>query len=182
MHIQKVKLFFILFLLMYSSYVHLYGQGNITCNGSWDLVISSSDMLGGAGSNLNSTYTSASDQVLIGVWQLYWLGFGTGSRTWNWAVDVNRSGGTWHGDFVLSVRRTGSGTSDDTYSITDGTNYQPISTIQTELFQGTLSGSGFLLLFLNADDIPVQYQLSGVSATIPANNYSTTIVYTVRDN
>jgi hypothetical protein len=132
---------------------------NITITGSWSRTISASDLTGGAGSNLTATYTSATNQVLMGV---------TTTLT-NWRVDVLRIDSTWNASFVLSIRRTGSGTG--TGSVSGGTSYLTILTTS----QTFVTGSG------NLSSIPLQERLGGVSVSIPVATYTTTIQYTVVD-
>jgi hypothetical protein len=132
---------------------------NITISGSWSRTIGSGDLQGGAGSNLNPTYASSSNQVYMSV---------TTTLT-NWRVDILRIDSSWNSNFVLSIRRTGNGMGSGTVS--GGTNYQTILTTSQTL----VTGSGNLYL------IALQEQLGGVSVSIPVATYSTTIQYTAVD-
>jgi len=135
------------------------GAANITITGTWSRVIGSGDLTGGAGSNLTATYASATNQVLMGV---------TTTLT-NWRVDIRRIDTNWHANFVLSIRRTGTGSG--TGTVSGGTNYITITTTS----QTFVTGSG------NRSGIQLQEQLGGVSVSIPVNTYTTTIQYTVVD-
>ena len=125
---------------------------SIGVSGSWSPTIDQGDLIGGAGSDLNSTYESAADQLTMSISDTQ-----TGV---DWSVDVRRVDSNWHSDFVLSVRRTGSG---------DG--YQVVTTSAQTLFTGTGDLSA----------INLQLRLSGVSVLIPSATYSTTIYYTVTE-
>lgn len=136
--------------------------GGITASGGWTETIDASDLAAGAGSNLISTYTSGSGATLIGVSAtLDLLG---------WTVSVQRSDVNWQPAFHLYVKRTGSGSG---CSVNNGTAYQEVTTSSQSFFACPA------LLNNGASNIPVQYQLTGVSVAVPAGTYSTTIIYTV---
>ncbi|MFO7891625.1 MAG: hypothetical protein R6V04_14950 [bacterium] len=152
---------------------------DITVTGGWDLYITQADLQGGAGSNLRSTYTSDADQILVEFYSLYlWPGY----RTWNWAVDIHKQDGNWHSDLLIDVRRTGDGQCNQTdYSIIGGTSYINITNTDTEFFYGRISGNLGWLGAFTVSDVPIQYRIRGVSATLPAQTYTITIYYTIRD-
>lgn len=135
---------------------------DIAVTGSWALTIDASNLTGGAGTDLTDTHESASHQVTVTISTT------TGNDD-NWRVDVKRTDTTWHGDFTLSVKRTGDGTGGGT--ITGGAAYQAVATTDNAFF----SGAG------DRSDIPVQLRLSGVSVQVPPDTYSTTATYTVVD-
>ncbi len=138
------------------------GAINITVTGAWAETVDEADLEAGPGSDLNSIYTSDADEVVIDI-------TGTSGSDDNWRVDVKRSDTTWHEDLVLWVARTNDGNGDG--AISDGTTYQQVTTSDTVFF----SGSG------NRTTIYIQEKLSGVSAQMFADNYATTIIYTVVD-
>ena len=134
----------------------------ITVTGSWSLSIGQANLSGAAGSDLTASYESNTNQLLMTI----------SGTSGSWRVDVYRVDSTWHTSFVLSIKRTGSGTppTKGTYSINPiGLTYGPITTSATTFWSGTNS-------FTN---IPLQYQLSGVSCAVPAASYSTTVYFTV---
>jgi len=178
-NLKKTSLFLLLFFL--TSIQNLNAQGNVVLTGSWDLTLSQADLQDGAGSDFNHTYESAVDQVLVEIYRFYFI-WGSGTRTWNWAIDVNKSDTDWDSSLEVWARRTGDGQCSYTYTITGGQTYQRITDITTEFFTGSITGSGSWFLFLLANNIPIQYQIRGVSATLIAKTYTTSIVYTVRDN
>jgi len=132
---------------------------SITVSGSWSLTIGQSNLQGGAGSDLTSTYTSATNQATLSV-------SGTYSHTWR--IDVTRVDTTWHANFHLWVKRTGNGTS-GTGTYSGGTTYLEATTTAQTFMTGAGDRSGFTL----------QYQLTGVSTAIPAASYATAIRYTI---
>lgn len=136
---------------------------DITASGGWSETIDSSDLTAGAGSNLNSIYESTGNASTIGI-------SGCVDNNDNWRVDVRRVDGTWHNNFVFSVKRTTDGSGGG--SVSGGLSYITVGTTDSEFFSGTGDRSGMNL----------QYRLSGVSITVSPDNYSTQIILTVIDN
>ena len=131
---------------------------SIGVSGSWFETIDENDLVGGPGSDLQSTYESAADQVSIDI---------EGADSQSWRVDVRKIDTDWHGDLGLYVRRTSDGTGDG--QITGGTSYEQVTDTYQELFSGDRDRSG----------INLQLMLDGVSAGLPCGNYLTTVYYTV---
>jgi len=135
---------------------------SISLAGLWSETVDASDLAGGAGSNLISTYESASNQVSIDV-------SGTAGDSDTWRVDVKKTDTSWHSDLHLSLRRTSDGSGSGT--IAGGASYQEA----TETFGEFFSGSG------DRASINVQLKITGVSVNVPADSYSATVYYTVVD-
>ncbi len=140
-------------------------------NGNWNYTIASNDLLE-AGNDFSGTYTSNSNQVQI---DIYKSGGNRQNRNfYNWTVSIEKSDISWNNSLIIYAQRTGDGTKylnrpNYNPTITGGNNYIQISDIPQTFFSGSLS-----IL-----DIPVQYQITGASVLIPADTYSTTIIYTV---
>ena len=135
---------------------------DIVATGAWSPAIGAADLQGGAGTDLEPAYESNADQVTITISNTTGIGD-------NWRVDVKRTDSNWHGDYILSVKRTGAGAGGG--SIAGGTDYQEVTTNYAALYSGTG----------DRNDIPIQFKLAGVSIRIPPDTYSTTITYTVVD-
>jgi hypothetical protein len=135
---------------------------DINGSGSWSPSVDSSDLTGGAGTDLLGAYESPADQVLLTL-------SGASGPSDNWRVDVKRTDISWHGDLVLWVSRTGDGTGSG--AISGGTGYQQVGASDTAFFAGSGDRVG----------VPVQVKLSGVSVGIAAGTYSTNLVFTVVD-
>ncbi len=178
-HNYKKYLLILFFLFLYGEEAKSQIATGITVTGSWDLYITQADLEGGAGSNLRSTYTSDADQILVEFYNLYlWPGY----RTWNWAVDIHKQDSNWHTNLLIDVRRTGDGRCNQTdYTISGGTGYMNITNTDTEFFYGRISGNLDWFGAFTVSDVPIQYRIRGVSATLPAQTYTTTIYYTIRD-
>ncbi len=136
-----------------------YSQ-TISVTGNWDLTIDETDLQGGPGTDLISTYASVTSMTIEVI-------KGNDNKKWNWRVDVSKIDNNWHGDFHLDVRRTGPGSGRGT--ISGGTIYQEISSTYQSFFSG----------YKNRHDVPFQYQLRGVSVQVVPNTYTTTVWFTV---
>ena len=135
---------------------------DITATGSWNRTIDESDLAAGAGSDLIGIYESSVNATVLTV-------LNTTGNTDNWRIDVRRSDGTWHGDFILYIQRTSDGTGGG--SISGGLSYIAIGTTDSQFF----SGAG------DRSSVNLQYKLTGMSISIPPNTYSTTVVFTIVD-
>ena len=132
---------------------------NIYLSGSWTLFIGDVDLQTGPGSDLNPTYTSAADQVLIEVKYL--------SPQYDYLVTIHLSPVSWHSDFIFRVRRTGDGSGPGW--ISGGLSWMQLTGI----------GQDFFTVNKNRRDIPIQYQLDDVSIQVEPGTYVTDVVYTI---
>ena len=134
---------------------------DITVVGSWNLSITSSDLVEGAGSDLKSDYESAADAVSISI-------SATAGVSDAWRVDVKKVDTNWQGNLILYIKRTSNGIGG---SVSGGTAYQEVTGSDTSFFSGSDDVSG----------IKAQVKLNGVSVQIPIDIYTTTIYYTIVD-
>ncbi len=137
------------------------GAISVTLTGDWNLTITSSDLISGAGSDLKSDYESSVDAVSISI-------SGTTGALDSWRIDVDKVDSNWHSDLILYVKRTSDGTGG---SVSGGTSYQQVTDTNQSFFSGSDDVSG----------ISVQSKLSGVSIQIPPDTYATAVYYTVVD-
>lgn len=151
------KLLTISALLMYSG--GLCWAISIIATGNWSETIDSSDLATGAGSDLISTYESASNAVVIDI----------SITAGNWAVDVKKLDTTWHNNLHLYIKRTSDGSGPGT--ISGGATYQELTDANLSFFSGSNDRS----------NINIQLKLTGVTITVPPNVYNTTVYYTVYD-
>lgn len=135
---------------------------DITASGTWSQSTGRGDLVAGAGSDLISSYESESDQALVSI-------SAASSDSDTWRVDIRRSDTFWHGNLVLSARRTGDGMGGG--EIIGGLAYQPVGAVDSALFAGAGDRIG----------IPLQLEISGVSVQIPPGAYSTSVIFTVVD-
>ena len=136
------------------------GAIDVVVTGDWSRTITTADLVGGIGTDLASSYESASNQVLISISNTT----GPGDA---WRIDVHRTDGTWSGSLTVSVKRTGTGGG----SVAGGAAYQAITTSAVSFFTGSD----------DVTDIPIQLKLDGMSLQIAPDTYSTTVTITVVD-
>lgn len=157
--IIRAALFTILFA---AGAVSVFGI-TVTVTGGGSFSIGAADLIGVAGSDLVSDYSSADNAVLVTVADT----IGVDDA---WQIQVRQEDTLWHGSLSLAVFRTGSGSG--TGSVTGG-DVLPVDL--TAVDQVFFEGAG------DVADIPIRVNLSGVSVLIPADSYSATLYFTVVD-
>jgi hypothetical protein len=136
---------------------------NVSASGVWaDLRIDESNLIGGPGTNLTSSYESDPAATLITVSD-------TKNKNDSWKIGVSMNGSSWPAALSLYVKRTSGGNGRG--QVTGGLSYQKVTAIETDFF----TGEG------DRDDIAIQYKLTGMSITIDPGNYSTTVTFTIID-
>jgi len=154
---------FIIFLLAPLFFVPQTAHAGISIKvtGNWSETIDKNDLLSGAGSDLQSTYTSVSGQISIDI-------SGRIGVSDAWRIDIRKVDNNWSNNLHPYVMRTSDGNGG---SVSGGTSYQEVTDINTPFF----SGSG------KVRGIKVQLRLTGASIQIPPSSYSTMLYYTVVD-
>lgn len=161
MKIKTIPLLFILCLSIQEGNT----QTTIGVSRSWSLTIDSSNLQGGPGTDLISTYESNTNQVLVQIQK----GGGGWFTNWYWRVDVCKSDLNWPSEFYLDVRRSSNGIGFG--SITGGTNYQEVTDTDQLFFTGSR----------NRILIGLQFRLRGVSLQVVPDTYITTVIYTLTE-
>lgn len=160
----------------------------VTVSGDWAATIPA---ITEAGNNYTGTYSNASvpatDITLSTTLTGNFLNVLSGKGA---KMTMRYTSNAWNSSLILSAMRTGSTTGSIsglcalcTATITGGDTFIPIvSTADTTFF--TLSFGGLLGVNNTAhfSNINLILQLSGVSVTIPAANYSARIIFTVVSN
>jgi len=139
----------------------LHAAPSITVTGSWVESIDKNNLTSGAGSDLASTYTSASGQVTIDV-------SGAVDSSDNWRVDVKKVDSSWDSQLHPYVVRTSDGSGG---SVSGGGSFQEVTDVDATFF----SGAG------NVTGIQVQLKMTGASVQLDPASYSTAIYYTIVD-
>ena len=163
--ISRLLRVFSLLVFCVFNYHHTRAQTLTVAGSNWSpLVIPITE----AGNNYSSVYESSRNQILLNASVPLLLG--------NGVVSVRYEANTlWNNNLNLAIRRTGNGSTICLLcSISGGTAYQPITTINTELFR-----IGAVLALASYSSIPVQLRLSGVSVLLPAANYNARVVFTI---
>lgn len=132
----------------------------ITVSGDWITVLPVGSVTE-AGSNFFSTYNSAANQTQISI---------DGSGKFSFRVDVSKIDTDWSPSLKLYIRRSGDGNNGHPNSIiTGGTTFFQLTAINQTFFSGERQWH----------NIPVQFQLTGVSVLVPAKTHTSTILYTI---
>jgi hypothetical protein len=131
----------------------------LAASGGLTRTIGRTDLVSGAGSNLNSTYSDAATTSLTVS--------GTTGASDSWRIDVRTADTAWNGALRLKVRRDTDGSGSG--SVAGGTSFIELTGSDSQFFFGAGDRSG----------ISLSYQLSGMTVTIPPGFYSTTVIFTV---
>jgi len=156
------KLFVLILFLFFLLFFQEAEAIDISAIGGWTQTISASNLISGAGSDLNPTYTSVANASAITITNCK-------NKNDNWRVDVRRVDTNWHANFTLQAQRASAGTGAG--AISGGTTFINIGTIDMTFFSGSGDRSG----------INCQYRLTGMSISIDPGTYSTTVIYTLVD-
>lgn len=158
------NLIFICFLAISGS---LFSQGivfNVT-GGNWSPFINISE----AGEDYPIHYESSSSKTLLTI--------DPQNKIKDIYVYVTRSDIAWNNNLTLKIRRTSNGTNNN-INIFGGliyqtiTNTSPPSTAPSPVTHLFICNGSFI-------NIPLQYEITGISVLLPVQSYSTTIYYTV---
>ena len=133
---------------------------NIT--GSWSIFVPSSS-ISEVGNDYNTTLTSSLNQTLLDI--------SVPVTNVSWRVDVHKQDSFWNASLILWVHKTGDGLGVLGSSIlpVGFTSYQQVSNLEQLFFTGTK----------NHINIPVQYEIQGLSVLIPSENYNMNVIYTL---
>lgn len=142
---------------------------SIKVKGSWCLTIDESDLRGGPGSDLKSTYESTGKKIHIDI--KHTKKHKKKHKKVAWAVDVKRVDTKWDPSIRLDVKRTtdGKGHGKGHGMISDGRSWQEVTDTPQRFFTGTH----------DRKKIGLRLRIRGVSVKIPADTYTTTVYYTV---
>lgn len=154
-------------------YFHSKAQQTLAIkNGAWSPSVTT---IGEAGNDYSSTtIQSATNQTLIDLKVSNTPGLN------HYTVYIRRtdSGSNWNtAGLQIWAKRTSDGTGGGNGSTTlGGTAYQQITTSDLYFFEGNNNNNNL------RSNIAIQYQITGVSVTVPVATYTTTITYTLIDN
>lgn len=131
---------------------------NLTLIGHWSEQIGSSDLVGGAGSNLQSSFQSDSAQTTLSV---------SGTAGQPWMVRLRRDGAEFPSGVALEVQRTNSG---NCSNLSGGIDPLVVSSQDQILFSGMGDCNG----------IALQLRLQGISVQQTPGIYGTSLVYSLQ--
>lgn len=170
----KKLLFVIVVLFTINGFAQIINRTITVAGSDWNVNTNSTPSFAQpteAGNDYSGTYESPSNQVLISVAVPILLG--SGKVSVRYEPDP-----LWHSSLIIETRKTGNGSGLCLLcSITPSgvSTYQVVTTQDTEVFRVFAA----LLDLANASDIPIQFRLSGVSVTLPVDEYRARIVFTI---
>ncbi len=133
---------------------------NLRVSGAWGFGVDAADLVAGAGSPLQETHDSPSDQVSLDVSE-------TGGATEAWVIRVYRDDVVWRPELRVYVRRTGDGAG--LGSVSGGLGWVEVGAAEQTLFEGTGDRLG----------VGLQFRVVGVDLDVPIDSFATSLVYTV---
>ncbi len=166
MHKHKQTLGFTLALILFSI-LNSQAQVVVTAVTNWKRDVDANDLTTSfeAGNDLKSTVETAPNFNQLDIRNV--------ETTQQWKVAISRQDINWPAALTLSVIRNSVGTPcGGCMGVNVGGSpsvYVPITVIETDFIQGSGEVTG----------INLQYKIEGISLTIPADSYSTEILYTL---
>lgn len=124
-----------------------------------------------AGSNFESSVTSTTNPTITISHKNGWLQF---FGNFNWLVKVDKSDLFWNSNLTIQVRRSGNGSGGSLSNnyISGGTNFQTVTNTPTTFFNGGAV----------RNNVPIEFRINNISVLIPADDYETTIYFTIYSN
>ncbi|WP_111707366.1 hypothetical protein [Lutibacter citreus] len=150
-----------LFLLSFFLITNLIFSQKINVKGSWTLTLKASD-ISLAGYDYNSFYESSNKETTIDIKPVPSSKYN--KKFMRFKVYVNKEDINWDKDLKLLAK-----VSSTSHGNSTGTIYQEITNYSNSFFE-TIG---------EQKKIPIQYRIEGLSVTLPAEDYSTEIIYTV---
>jgi hypothetical protein len=134
------------------------GNRSITItNSSWTPSVGTTPVSIAGNDYTNSTLTSSVNQSLLNV-----------NSNGGYKIRVNKNNIDWNAGLSLWVRRTGDGTSSSA-TISPNVPFIQLTNLDQVLFTGNK----------NRSNIPLQFEIRGLSVLLPTKQYTTTIVFTI---
>ena len=149
----------------------MFSQGfiNMSVSGSWSKTIAPTDIIE-AGNDYQTFFESGVSQTLLSIYP--------NNKNHQVYVYVTRSNDNWHDNLILKVKRNGSGTNTNRNISAESLAYHLIPNAQPPSGRPT-AVSLFFTCYDDFVNIPLQYEITGISVVLPVKSYSTTVTYTV---
>lgn len=159
-----------IFLLLLLLHCVMAKTQTITANSSWNISIPANTITE-AGNNYTTNITSPINQTLVN------FSVPAGLLGANYTVSVHKIDTDWHTNLGLWTQRTGNGTSSSllgTGSITGGVTFLQLTNSPQTFFYGNTG-----ILSSGRTNVPIQYEIRGISVLLPVKTYTTTVVFTI---
>lgn len=137
---------------------------DVTMGGSWHAVIDASNLVSGAGSDLQSEIESPPGAINVSI--------SNALLAWSLYVRLADAG---HENVKIYVRRTSAGSGISV--ISGGSNYMEITNSDSLFFSGLIGGT---IVIGGSSNIGLQFKITGLSRDIPPATYLSSIVFTVQ--
>lgn len=150
-------------LIFFLSVISIEAQ-SINAIGNWSVSVPS-NTISAAGNDYNINLTSMINQTVLDIT--------VSTTSTSWRVNVNKQDSFWDNLLTFWIHKTGDGVGALGSSILPigYTPYQQVNNLEQLFFEGAK----------NYVNIPIQYEIRGLSVLIPASTYNTTIVYTITE-
>jgi hypothetical protein len=124
-----------------------------------------------AGTDYSHTITSTSGPM-ISISHKHGRTRNFGEFAWN--VAVHKSDIFWNNELKVDIRRSSDGEPASRFNnrISGGTNFQTLTDMPLQFFEGGAA----------RDNIDVEFRINNISVLIPADEYETTVYFTVYSN
>lgn len=156
---KKLPTLLLLLLIIPSTFAQ-----SLTVSPGWSATIPASTITEAGLNFTTTTVTSAASQSLMDV---------NAGKNLIYIIYVQKTDISWDSNLAIWLRRSGNGSGSNGSTIRNGSTFQQITNSPTYFFDLTM-GVG-----KNYTNIPIQYQISGLSVLIPAKNYTTTLLFTI---
>lgn len=151
-----------IFIIFWSSINITIAQGNrsITLtNNSWVPTVSLTPVSVAGNDYTSTTLTSDFSETLLNI-----------NSSGTYTISVSKSDTDWDSGLSLWMRRTGDGTpGTGNATISANIPFVQLTNIGQTLFTGDK----------NRNNVPIQFEIRGLSVLLPAKSYQTTIVFTI---
>lgn len=160
---HNIPVYFVLVCVLMAAVWQFSWGINLRLTGSWNITANQSDLTGGGGSDFKTEFLSPLDAVFLKIRRI---------RSKPWEVDVRRQDVFWRVEFTLYAKRSSDGIGNPNKSgIFGGTQFLELQDSDNLFFSG----------WGTRHNVGLQFKLTGLTAAVPADIYSTNIVYTAID-
>lgn len=151
-------------LILFLSVISIEAQ-SINAIGNWSVSVPS-NTISAAGNDYNINLTSMINQTVLDI-------ITVSTTSTSWRVNVKKQDSFWDNLLTFWIHKTGDGVGvlGSSISPIGSTPYLQVNNLEQLFFEGTKS-------YIN---IPIQYEIRGLSVLIPASTYNTTIIYTITE-
>lgn len=153
---MRTTIFIFIFICTAISVVVAQKRTITLTNSSWSPSVAVTPVTIVGNDYTSSTITSTVNETLLSI-----------NSNGGYTIYVKKSDIDWNADISLWVRRTGDGTSGG--AISTNVSFIQLTNLDQVLFTGNK----------DRDNVPIQFEIRGLSVLLPAKQYKTSIVFTI---